>query len=208
MPITIRPIHKVALGALCLVPFVRLLVLGGLDRLGANPVEFVTRSTGTWTLVLVCATLAVTPLRRLTGINSLVRVRRMLGLFAFSYGCLHLVTYLWFDQWFEWQAIAQDIAKRPLIFAGFAGWLAMLPLALTSTDAMMRRLGRRWGVLHRAAYAVAVLGVLHLWWHKAGKNDLVEPLVYAAVVVVLLGWRVHGRMAPASGYRGNRRSSA
>jgi len=205
---TVGTVHKAALFVLCLVPFVRLVVLGGLDRLGANPVEFVTRSTGTWTLVLVCATLAVSPLRRLTGISALLRLRRMLGLFAFAYGCLHLSTYVWFDQWFDWAAIGADIVKRPFIFAGFAAWLAMLPLALTSTDAMMRRLGRRWGLLHRAVYGVAVLGVLHLWWHKAGKNDLSEPLVYAAVVALLLAWRMRARFGPAGAYRGSRRSSA
>lgn len=174
----------------CLVPLVRLVALGWFDRLGANPVEFVSRSTGTWTLVMLCAVLCVTPLRRITGWNSLIRVRRMLGLYVFFYVCLHLTTYVWLDQWFDAAAIAKDIVKRPFITAGFAAFVLLVPLAATSTDAMIRRLGRHWAELHRAVYAVAVLAVLHFWWHKAGKNDIAEPAVYAAIVAVLLGWRV------------------
>ena len=181
-------------------------VLGGLDRLGANPVEFVTRSTGTWTLVMLCATLAVTPLRRLTGRGELARVRRMLGLFTFFYGCLHLTTYVWFDQWFDLMAMARDILKRPFITVGVSAFVLMVPLAATSTNAMMRRLGRRWSELHRLVYAVAVLAILHFWWHKAGKNDLLEPAIYGAVVAALLGARLWLRRR--SVYPGRRRSSA
>jgi len=188
------------------VPFARLWVLGWLDALGANPVEFVTRSTGTWTLVMLCATLSVTPLRKITGLNELARVRRMLGLFTFFYACLHLATYVWLDQWFDAGAILKDVLKRPFITVGMAAFLAMLPLAATSTQAMMRRLGRRWAQLHRLVYAIAPLAVLHFWWHKAGKNDIAEPAVYAAVVAVLLGMRLWWRGRAA--YRGSRRSSA
>jgi len=190
----------------CLVPFARLWVLGWLDELGANPVEFVTRSTGTWTLVMLCATLAVTPLRRITGRNELARVRRMLGLFTFFYACLHLTTYVWLDQWFDARAILEDVLKRPFITMGMAAFLALLPLAATSTKAMMRRLGRRWAQLHRLVYVIAPLAVLHFWWHKAGKNDIGEPAVYAVVVAILLGARLWWRGRAA--YRGRRRSSA
>lgn len=190
----------------CLVPLARLVMLGVADDLGANPVEFVTRSTGTWTLVMLCVTLAITPLRRITGWNALIRLRRMLGLFAFFYGCLHFTTYVWLDQFFDWFAIVADVVKRPFITAGFAAFLLMTPLAATSTNAMVRRLGRRWSELHRLVYAVAMLGVLHFWWHKSAKNDLGEPLAYAAVVALLLGWRVWARLRER--YLGRRRSSA
>jgi sulfoxide reductase heme-binding subunit YedZ len=182
------------------VPLARLVVLGALDRLGANPVEFVTRSLGFWTLTLLCATLAVTPLRRLTGWSALAPLRRRLGLFTFFYAVLHLLSYVWFDQWFDAAAIAADVLERPFITAGFAAFLLLVPLAATSTDAMKRRLGRRWLDLHRAVYAVALLGVLHFWWHKAGKNDLLQPAIYAAVAALLLGWRAwrhwRGRARP------------
>ncbi|HPU51619.1 MAG TPA: protein-methionine-sulfoxide reductase heme-binding subunit MsrQ [Burkholderiaceae bacterium] len=188
---------KVVVFLLCLVPLARVLVLGWLDRLGSNPVEFVTRSSGTWTLVLLLAALAVTPLRRLTGWNRLARIRRMVGLFAFFYGCLHLSTYIWLDQWFDWGAIALDVLDRPFITAGMATWLVLLILALTSTDAMMRRLGRRWQRLHRLVYLAAGLAILHFAWHKAGKNLLGEPLIYGLVLAMLLGLRLwwHWRAA-------------
>lgn len=190
----------------CLAPLARLVALGAGNGLGANPVEFVTRSTGTWTLVMLCITLSITPLRRITGWNALIRLRRMLGLFAFFYACLHLAIYVWLDQYFDGFAIIADIVKRPFITAGFAGFLLMAPLAATSTNAMVRRLGRHWSELHRLVYAVALLGVLHFWWHKAGKNDLGEPMAYAAVVGVLLAWRVWARLRES--YSGRRRSSA
>lgn len=173
-----------------LLPAARLLWLGIADRLGANPVEFVTRSSGTWTLVMLCAVLVVSPLRRATGWQSLARVRRMLGLLCFGYACLHLLTYVWFDQWFDLSAILQDVLKRPFITAGALGFLLLVPLAATSTNAMMRRLGRRWTLLHRCVYAVAPLAVLHYVWHKAGKNDLFEPAVYALVLGLLIGLRI------------------
>jgi sulfoxide reductase heme-binding subunit YedZ len=200
------PVLRALVFAACLLPLARLFVLGWLDALGANPVEFVSRSTGTWTLVMLCLTLSVTPLRRLSGWNAVIRLRRMLGLFAFFYGCLHLMSYVWFDQWFDGMAILVDLLERPFIAAGFAAWLLMLPLALTSNAAMIRRLGRHWSELHRAVYAVAALGVLHFWWHKAGKNDLAEPMAYAAVVGLLLCWRLWWRLRERQA--GSRRSSA
>ncbi len=181
--------------ALALLPLARLFALGWFDALSANPVEFVQRSTGTWTLVMLCLTLSITPLRRLLGWNALIRLRRMLGLFAFFYACLHFTTYIWLDQWFDWMSIVEDIAERPFITVGFAAFLLMVPLALTSTQAMIRRLGRHWQELHRLVYAIAMLGVLHFWWHKAGKNDLAEPLIYALIVGGLLGLRATWQFA-------------
>jgi sulfoxide reductase heme-binding subunit YedZ len=183
---------------LALLPFLRLVLDAVFDLfggLGANPIEFITRSTGTWTLVMLCLTLTVTPLRRWTGWSPLIRIRRMLGLYAFFYGVMHLLTYLWFDQFFDLAAIARDILKRPFITAGFAAFVLMVPLALTSTDAMIRRLGRRWSLLHRLVYAVAILALLHYAWHKAGKNDFFEVSLYAAVVALLLGARWVSRRA-------------
>ena len=178
-----------------LVPLLRLVALGYADALGANPVEFVTRSTGTWTLVMLCITLSVTPLRRLLDWPWLLRLRRMLGLYAFFYATLHFTTWVWLDQWFEPWSMLMDIIERPFITVGFTAFVLMLPLAATSTKSMMRRLGSRWQELHRLVYAIAVLAVLHFWWHKAGKNDLAEPMIYAAVVALLLGFRVAWHLA-------------
>lgn len=173
---------------LCLLPLVRLVALGASGGLGANPIEFITRSTGTWTLVGLMVTLSVTPLRRLTGRADLIRYRRMLGLFSFFYVCLHFVTYIWLDQFFDPAAIIKDIIKRPFITVGFTAFVLLIPLAATSTHAMMRRLGRRWQQLHRLVYAVAILGVIHYFWLV--KKDLTEPLIYGAVLVLLLGMRL------------------
>lgn len=182
-----------AVWAACLLPLV-LLVAGGLrDALGANPIEYITRATGDWTLRLLLLTLAVTPLRQLTGWHWLVRLRRTLGLYAFFYGCLHLATYVWLDQFFDWPGIVADIVKRPFVTLGFAAFVLMLPLAITSTNGMIRRLGgRSWQRLHRAIYAVGVLGVAHYWWLV--KKDLTEPIAYALVLTTLFALRLwHGR---------------
>jgi sulfoxide reductase heme-binding subunit YedZ len=179
---------KVWVFGLCLLPLARLIVLGATGGLGANPIESVTRSTGTWALVGLLVTLAVTPLRRLTGQGGLLRYRRMLGLFAFFYACLHFVTYLWLDQFFDLAAIARDIAKRPFITVGFAAFVLLVPLAATSNHAMMRRLGRRWQRLHRLVYLIAVLGVVHYLWLV--KKDITQPLVYGGVLAVLLAMRL------------------
>lgn len=159
------------------------------SALGANPIETITRETGTWTLRFMVITLAVTPFRRLTGWNDIVRFRRMLGLFAFFYGSLHLMTYVWLDQFFDWASIVKDVAKRPFITAGFSAYLLLVPLALTSTAGMIRRLGgRAWRRLHRLAYATALLGVIHYWWLV--KIDTRRPRNYAVVLGALLGARL------------------
>jgi methionine sulfoxide reductase heme-binding subunit len=179
---------KVWIALLCLLPLLRLVGLGISGGLGANPIEFITRSTGTWTLVGLLVTLSVTPLRRLTGCADLIRVRRMLGLFAFFYACLHFVTYVWLDQFFDPSAIARDIVKRPFITVGFSAFVLLLPLAVTSSHAMMRRLGRRWQQLHRLIYVIAMLGVIHFLWLV--KKDLTEPLTFGAVLALLLALRL------------------
>ncbi|MEN7528986.1 protein-methionine-sulfoxide reductase heme-binding subunit MsrQ [Cupriavidus sp. DL-D2] len=185
---------KVVVWLLALLPFARLMYLGATSQFGANPLEFVTRSTGTWTLVMLCVTLAVTPLRRLTGWNWLLRLRRMLGLFTFFYALQHFLLWLAVDRGFELAAILKDIGKRPFITVGFAAFVLMVPLAATSANVMVRWLGgKRWQSLHRAIYAIAVLAILHFWWHKAGKNDFGEVSIYAAVVFVLLAARVWWR---------------
>ena len=162
------------------------LALGALqDTLGANPIEAITRSTGVWTLRFMLLTLAVTPLRVLSGWNDVIRVRRMLGLFAFFYGSLHLVTYVWLDQFFDWAAIVKDVAKRPFIAAGFSAYVLLVPLALTSTAAMIRRLGgRTWRRLHRLAYVAAAIGIVHYWWLV--KLDTRPPRNYGILLALLL----------------------
>lgn len=181
---------KVLVFAAGLYPLARLVLFGLTDRLSANPIEFITRSTGLWTLVMLCITLTVTPIRRVTGVPALLRFRRMIGLFAFFYATLHFTTYLWFDKWFDVLAILKDVGKRPFITVGFAAFVLLIPLAATSPRAMVRRLGRHWTTLHRAIYAIALLGVLHFWWMRAGKHNLAQPKLYATIVAVLLGWRL------------------
>lgn len=194
---------RAALFALCLVPFTLLAWRTLHGQLGANPVEAMLRFLGTWTLVLLLATLTITPLRRLAGWTWLIRLRRMLGLFAFFYALLHVVAWVWLDHWFDWPAMIDDVLKRPYLTFGFLAFVGMLPLAATSTQAMMRRLGRRWQQLHRIVYAVAILGVLHFVFHKLAKNDLSQPLIYGAVLTVLLGarvvhaWRLRRTAVPA-----------
>lgn len=173
---------------LCLLPLLRLFYLAGRGGLGANPIEFITHSTGTWGLVGLLLTLSVTPLRRLTGRSNLIRYRRMLGLFAFFYICLHFITYVWLDQFFDPGAIAKDIIKRPFITVGFGAFILLIPLAVTSTQSMMRRLGRRWQMLHRLVYAVALLGVVHYLWLV--KKDMTQPLIYGAVLALLMVMRL------------------
>jgi methionine sulfoxide reductase heme-binding subunit len=181
---------RVAVFSVCLLPLARLLLLGMADRLGANPIEFITRSTGIWSLVMLCLTLTVTPLRKLSGWTWLLRFRRMLGLFCFFYVLLHMMTWVWFDHWFELSALIKDVWKRPFITVGFAAMLLLWPLALTSNQWAMRRLGRRWSRLHRLIYLIVVLALLHFWWMRAGKNNFLEPFVYSCVVASLLGWRL------------------
>ncbi|MGH8671911.1 MAG: sulfite oxidase heme-binding subunit YedZ [Burkholderiales bacterium] len=170
-----------------LVPLLRLAYSAYADRLGANPIEAITHSTGTWTLAFLLITLAVTPLRRILDIHWLIKLRRMLGLYAFFYGCLHFTTYFWLDQFFDWEGIVKDVIKRPFITVGFLSFVLMIPLALTSTQAMVRQLGRYWQKLHWLIYAVATGGVLHFLWLV--KKDITEPAIYGLVLIVLLGYR-------------------
>ena len=179
---------KFWIAVVCLLPLGRLIALGFSGGLGANPIEFITRSTGTWTLVGLMVTLSITPLRRLSGWAGLIRYRRMLGLFTFFYVCLHFVTYIWLDQFFDPAAIVKDIIKRPFITVGFSAFVLLIPLAATSTRVMIRRLGRRWQQLHRLVYAIAILGVVHYLWLV--KKDLTEPLIYGAVLTLLLLMRL------------------
>lgn len=166
-----------------------LLVRGALlGELGANPIEAITHETGLWTLRFLLITLAVTPVRRITGWHAVIRLRRMLGLFGFFYVCLHFLTYLVLDQFFAFDAIIADIAKRPYITVGFAGFVLLVPLAATSTARMIRRLGKRWQRLHRLIYVAAFCGVLHYLWLV--KADLRDPRVYSITLAVLLGMRV------------------
>ena len=190
------PWFKPLLFALCLAPLARLVFFAFTDRLRANPIEFVPRSPGTLTLALLLAPLSITPLRRFTGWNSLIRVRRMLGLFAFFYACLHFLTYAGVDQSFDLSAILADVVKHPYITVGFTCFVLLIPLAATSTNAMQRRLGgRRWQLLHRLVYLIAVGGVVHYLWLV--KKDITQPLLYGLVLGVLLGLRLWWRRQPA-----------
>jgi sulfoxide reductase heme-binding subunit YedZ len=165
------------------------------QRVGPNPLEFATRTTGMLTLIFLCLTLAVTPLRKIFGINSLVKFRRMLGLFAFFYGSLHLLTYVWFDRLFNLFSIARDVAQRPFILIGMTAFLLMVPLAITSTNQMVKRLGgKRWAMLHRLIYAAAIAGVVHFW--MLVKSDTSLPLTFAFIVFFLLGYRLLLKYAP------------
>ena len=159
----------------------------GNDALGADPVAEIEHRLGLWALRLLMATLAITPLRQLTGQAVLVRFRRMLGLYAFFYACLHFSAYLALDLRGYWTLIFEEIAKRPYITVGFSAWLLLLPLAVTSTKGWTRRLGRNWARLHKLVYAIGVLAVLHFWWLV--KSDVREPALYAAILATLLGWR-------------------
>jgi sulfoxide reductase heme-binding subunit YedZ len=178
---------KGILFVLALLPFARLAVFTFTDQLGANPIEFITRNTGDWTLYFLCITLAITPLRKVTNWAWLVRLRRMFGLFAFFYVSLHFMTFFWFDHFFDLNEMWKDVLKRPFITVGFSAFVLLIPLAVTSTNKMIRRLGaKRWQWLHRLIYLIVPLGVLHFWWMKAGKNLLAQPILFTVIVAVLL----------------------
>jgi methionine sulfoxide reductase heme-binding subunit len=181
---------KIFIFVLALGPFAYLLSGLFLGWLGANPAETITRSTGDWTLRFLLITLAVTPLRKLTGWTELARLRRMLGLYAFFYVCLHFLSYIAFDQVFDFGEILSDIAKRPFITVGFAAFVLLIPLAVTSTNKMVKRLGaQRWTKLHRLVYLIGVLGVIHFWMMV--KRDVTEPAIYVLILAVLLGYRLY-----------------
>jgi sulfoxide reductase heme-binding subunit YedZ len=191
---------KVLIVAGGLVPFGMLVTGIATDNLGANPIEFITHETGTFALTFLLITLSITPIRRLTGWHEVIRVRRMLGLFAYFYACLHFLTWFVFDHTLDVGGMIEDVAKRPYITVGMAGFLMMLPLALTSTTGMIRRLGRRWQTLHRLTYAAAVAGVVHFWWLV--KADITEPRRWALALTVLLGlrawWMMRNRFSARS----------
>jgi sulfoxide reductase heme-binding subunit YedZ len=185
----IRWLLKPAVFAAALLPFVWLAWRVFTDDLGTNPIETLNRYTGDWTLRFLLITLAVTPLRKLSGWHWLMRLRRMLGLYAFFYACLHFLSWIWIDQYFDLDSIVADIAKRPFITLGFACFVMLIPLAATSTNAMVRRLGgRRWQRLHRLVYFIAAGGVLHYLWLV--KSDIREPLLYGLILMALLGYRL------------------
>jgi sulfoxide reductase heme-binding subunit YedZ len=182
---------KAGLFALALVPFARLAYLT-LTQQFVEPLEAITRGTGDWVLYLLCITLAITPLRRLSGWNWVIKLRRMAGLFAFFYAFLHFLAFLWFDHFFDLAEMWRDVVKRPFITVGFTAFVLLVPLAATSTNGMIRRLGgKRWQWLHRLIYLIAPLGILHFWWMKAGKHNFTEPFIFGVIVAVLLGLRVY-----------------
>jgi sulfoxide reductase heme-binding subunit YedZ len=179
---------KAALFLLCLVPLARLGWDAWHNALGPNPIEAIQRGLGLWTLNFLVITLCVTPLRRYSGWAWLMRLRRMLGLYAFFYAALHFASYLWLDQFFDWNEIGRDILKRPFITVGFAAFVLLIPLAATSNRHALRRLGgRRWQALHRSIYPIAILAVIHYWWLV--KRDVATPALYAIAVLALLGLR-------------------
>lgn len=190
---------KAGLFIAALLPLARLVVLGFQDNLSANPVEFVTHSTGFWALTMLMITLSMTPLRLLTGMTWQIQMRRMAGLFMFFYACLHFMTYVWLDHWFDWADITKDIVKHPYVLVGFTALMLSIPLAVTSNKAMMKRLGSRWKKLHSLVYVIAILGVLHFWWLV--KKDIREPLLFALILLFLLGVRVYNKKFSAKNSR-------
>ena len=180
---------KGAIWLLALLPLARLVWLGFNDDLGANPVEFVERSTGLWALIILLVTLTVTPIRLITGRVWVIQLRRLTGLFMFFYACLHITTYVWLDFGFVWADIVKDIAKHPRILVGFGAFLLAIPLAVTSNTYMIKRLKSNWKKLHQAVYLLAILAVVHFLWLV--KKDLTEPLYYAVALAILLGIRLY-----------------
>jgi sulfoxide reductase heme-binding subunit YedZ len=198
----LRPAVKPLLFALALLPFLWLFYGAFTDQLGANPAEKLIRSTGDWTLRFLCITLAVTPLRQTLGLSALARLRRMLGLFTFFYGVLHFLAFAWLDMGFDVQAILKDIPKRPFILVGTAALLLMVPLAATSFNRAIKALGAaRWQLLHKLVYGTAVLGLLHFFWMRAAKQNFGEWSIYAAIMAVLLGWRLWKRLSKPQAVR-------
>lgn len=187
----LKPWFKPAAFVLCLWPLASLVWAAFNDQLGANPAEALIRATGDWTLRALCLTLALTPLRQLFGLNGLARLRRMFGLYAFFYGLIHFLSFAWLDMGFDFPAIVQDIIKRPFILVGSTTLLLMLPLAATSANRVIKAMGaKRWTQLHKLVYLIVILGLLHFFWVRSGKNDFAEVAVYGLVIVFLLGWRV------------------
>ncbi len=186
---SIRLIIKPLLFVACLLPLVFLIIGAINETLGANPVETMTRGTGEWTLRFLLLTLLVTPARQILSWPWLIKLRRMLGLYVFFYAVMHLLTYVWFDQFFDLNEIVKDIIKRPFITVGFAAFILLIPLAMTSTNKMIRRLKKNWVRLHKLVYVIAVLAVLHFVWLV--KADYQEPIVYGVILLILLLHRAY-----------------
>lgn len=194
MTVTLKQqsVLKAILFVMALLPLVRLIAAAVTNNLGANPLEFITRNTGDWTLYFLCITLAITPIRRLMNWPWLIKMRRMFGLYAFFYASLHFLTFLWFDHFFNVVEMLIDVGKRPFILVGFTAFLLLIPLAVTSTNKMVKRLGAaRWHYLHKLVYVIICLGLLHYFWMKAGKNDFNQPILFVSIVAILLGARVY-----------------
>ncbi len=187
---SIKNFAKTIVFFLALSPFLRLIWFGFYNELTANPIEFITRFTGTWAIVMLCITLSITPLRITFGWNMLLQYRRMLGLFCFFYALLHFLTWSVIDQQLDLQAIYQDFLKRTFITLGLIAFIGLIPLALTSTKGMQKRLGRRWARLHQLIYPISIFVVLHYYLHKAGKNNFGEVRIYIAILGALLAWRL------------------
>jgi sulfoxide reductase heme-binding subunit YedZ len=181
---------KAAVFVLALLPFLRMAYLVAIGQ-PVDPVAFLTHGSGDWALYLLCATLCATPLRRFTGMNWVIRLRRMLGLYAFFYACVHFLTFVWFEHDFDVAAIWKDVLKHPYVTVGFAAFVLLIPLAATSTQGMIRRLGRNWTRLHRLIYLIAPLAIVHLWWIRSAKHNFQQPITWGLVVAVLLGLRVY-----------------
>ncbi len=190
---------RLVLFGICLIPFAQLLYNAFTDNLGANPIDAITRHTGSWALILLLVTLSITPARKILGLNVLVKYRRMAGLFAFFYAVLHFATFLVLDHFFDFQAILKDIMKRPYVTVGFTGFVLLVPLAVTSTSGMIRRLGKRWQQLHRLVYVAALAGVIHFYWLV--KADIRRPVQYGFVLALLLGYRLFTSKRAALGRR-------
>ncbi len=182
---------KASLFVLALLPFARLVYMT-LTQQFVEPLEAITRGTGDWVLYLLCITLAITPLRRLTGWNWVIKLRRMAGLYAFFYAFMHFLAFLWFDHFFDLSEMWKDVVKRPFITVGFTAFVLLIPLAVTSTNGMIKRLGgKRWQWLHKLIYVIAPLGILHFWWMKAGKHNFTQPIIFGLIVALLLGVRIY-----------------
>ena len=181
---------KTSFFILSLLPLIRLIWLGMNDELGANPVEWITRSTGTWALVFLCITLAMTPLRLLTASTIWIKLRRMFVLFCFFYALLHFLIWIWLDQNFDLQAMMKDVIDRPFITMGFISFVLLIPLAMTSNQWALHALGKNWSLMHRLVYIIACTAIAHYWWHKAGKNDLETVSIYGFIIFVLLVFRI------------------
>jgi sulfoxide reductase heme-binding subunit YedZ len=182
---------KAAIFIASLIPFARMVVLSVVGAL-PDPLAFITHSSGDWALYFLVITLCVTPVRRLLKWNWLVRLRRMVGLYAFFYAFIHFTAFLWFDHWFDVAAMWKDVLKRPFITVGFIAFVLLIPLAVTSNNAMIRKLGGKlWQRIHRLIYVIAPLAILHYWWMKSAKNNIEQPLIFGVIVAVLLGVRVY-----------------